>query len=79
MKVFNAGQQVDVPGQVLLDWANATTTYVGESAPGSGQADSAWQIKRITFDGSGNPTKIEWADEGSQINRWDQRASLVYS
>ena len=77
MKVFNAGQQIDVPGLVRIDRASATTTYIGEAAPGSADDDAAWQIKRITFDVAGNPVAVEWV-ENNGIARWDQRAVLSY-
>ena len=79
MKIFNAGQQIEVPGQILYDFASASVLYVGEALPGTDQADSAWQIKRITFDGAGNPVKTEWAGAGSQTNQWSQRSVLPYS
>ena len=79
MKIFNAGQQIDVPGQILYDFASSTVMYVGESLPGTSQADSAWQIKRITFDaGTGNPTKTEWANKGEYVSIWNDRATINY-
>lgn len=79
MKSFNAGQQIDVPGLRKIDSASSTTMYIGEAMPGAGDDAPAWQIQRITFDVNGNPTKVEWADKGSQINQWAQRLALTYS
>lgn len=78
MKIWEGGQQIDAPGRKLFDQASATTLYIGEARAGTEEAFSAWQIQRITFDVSGNPTEIAWANNGAAVSVWNDRASLEY-
>lgn len=53
--------------------------YIGTSAVGSLNSESKWQIKKLTFDGSGNCTAIQYADGNPNFdNVWDNRASGTY-
>ena len=61
------------------DFVDATTSYLGESFPGTATSAAAWRIQRFTFDVSGDVT-IEWADGNAIMdNVWDNRAALSYS
>jgi len=54
--------------------------YLGKALPGASKASAVWQIIKLTYDGSGNPTDIQWADGNENFdNIWDNRASLSYS
>lgn len=78
MDIVQNGVRIAVPSLKKLDQASATTLYIGEALPGSGDAWNSWQIKRVTFDESGNPTAIAYAEGGSNILLWSQRASYTY-
>lgn len=54
----------------------ATVIYAGRAERGTAASASAWIIKRILLDGSGNPTASAWA--GPNVI-WDNRAGLTYS
>lgn len=60
--------------------ANDNPIYIGRAEPGTGMTESYWQIKRLTYDGSGNCTRIEYAngDNGFKF-RWSSRAVYNYS
>jgi len=80
MKAFQTGQQVDVPGLVIIDYTTDDQyLYVGEALPGSDEVDNAWQIKRVEFDSSGREVAVTWANGGTRINQWSQRTVLPYS
>ena len=40
---------------------NNNPIYVGEALPGIAKSATGWRIKKITWDGDGNPTDIAWA------------------
>ena len=64
----------------LLDWASATTLYVGWADPGTAAGTAAWYIRRITFNGSGQPTAVEHANGVLSSNiAWTARAAQAYS
>ena len=59
---------------------NGNAIYIGTALPGSATTATVWQVKRLTYDGSGNMTALEWADGNDDFdNVWDDRASLNYS
>jgi YD repeat-containing protein len=59
---------------------NGNAIYIGGALPGTAQASTGWQIKRLSYDGSGNMTAMEWADgDDNYDNVWGDRASLSYS
>lgn len=54
--------------------------YLGKAIPGTATATAAWQIRKMTYDGSDNLTVIELADGNDDFdNIWDNRAALSYS
>jgi YD repeat-containing protein len=61
----------DVSGNVI---------YVGRAAPGSAVGNAVWQIRKLTYDATGNLLSVLWAG-GSRafVNTWTNRASLGYS
>lgn len=60
------------------DYIDATTSYLGEAAPGTATSAAAWRIKELTF--TGDDVTILYADGNSSFdNVWDDRASLSYS
>jgi len=59
--------------------ANAKVEYIGFANPGAGISASAWAIKRLTYDASGNVTDITWANSSLSLARmWDDRVSYQY-
>lgn len=79
MKIFQSGAQIEVPGQSKYDFVGSTHVFIGEALPGAGEDDAAWLIKKISFDGNGNPTATQWAEEGADTCRWSQHAGYTYS
>lgn len=54
--------------------------YLGTATQGSLKSDPAWQIRKLTFDGSNNVTDIKFAGGSSaSTSIWDNRASYTYS
>jgi hypothetical protein len=51
-----------------MDIVSSTLMYIGESPIGTLESAAGWVIKRITFDGSGNPVAEMYAS-GSWLNR----------
>lgn len=51
--------------------------YVGYTGLGVDESGSGWTIKRISLDGSGNPTTTEWT--GFRSATWDNRAMETYT
>jgi hypothetical protein len=66
---------------VALDFnGGSNPVYIGIAAPGSSQGAAAWQIRKLTYDGSSNPTDIQYAGGSTAFtNVWTNRASLSYS
>lgn len=63
-----------------IDYANATTIYIGFGAPGALEANPAWQIRRQTLDGSGRTTEINFAGGTVAYEQiWNNRTTLNYS
>lgn len=53
--------------------------YLGLAKIGSKDSDSAWQIRKFTYDASNNLTNIEWAGEDSLFDKvWDNRTTYNY-
>ncbi len=66
-------------GAHLIDQASATILYDGlAKRKNASAAGAVWQIKKVTFDGSGNATAVMWAD-GNELydNIWNNRATTV--
>jgi YD repeat-containing protein len=54
--------------------------YVGAALAGTATDATGWQIKKLTYDGSGNATAIDWAESSNSFNFvWDSRAGYTYS
>lgn len=68
----------DVPNSMLVDDVDASTSYIGESSPGTATSLALWRIKKISV--SGTLTSIQFADGNDRFdNIWDDRVSLSYS
>jgi len=65
----------------LDDTVGGTVLYFAQALAGSLNADSVWQIQRITFPTPGeDDSVIEWADGDIKYdNVWDDRLTLTYS
>lgn len=67
----------EAPNALIVDEANSTITYIGETKPGSSSATALWRIKRI--EEIGTTTTITFADGDDLFdNIWDNRTSLTY-
>ncbi len=55
----------------------ATVIYAGKANRGLATSTVGWTIQRTTLDAGGNPTTIQFTDEGTAI--WDNRATETYS
>ena len=66
---------------MILDYVGgANPIYVCRSLPGTASSAASWQICKLTWNGSNNPTNVQWADGNSNFdNVADNRASLSYS
>jgi hypothetical protein len=63
-----------------LDYDGGTNPiYIGLAAPGALTSEAKWLIKKLTFDGSNNPTAIKFANGSSNFDQiWADRASITY-
>lgn len=64
-----------------LDYVGGTNpVYLGIAAPGTTTATAKWQIRKLTFDGNNNITKMEYSNGSSSFDQvWNDRAGLSYS
>lgn len=64
-----------------LDWVGGTNPiYIGLAAPGSTTSSPVWQIRKFTYDGSGNLLSVLYAGgTAAYTSVYDDRASLSYS
>tara|TARA_Y100000034_G_C6910355_1_gene424444 strand:- start:12554 stop:13135 length:582 start_codon:yes stop_codon:yes gene_type:complete len=71
--------ELEVQYTKLIDQANTTITYIGESTAGTANTVLGWRIKRI--DERADPdVDILWADGDTNFdNAWTDRASKTYS
>ncbi len=60
----------------LYDLSNAATIYIGTAELGTAADAAAWRIKRVFFDGSGNPTETRWS---AATAVWDNRIGETYT
>lgn len=59
---------------------NGNPLYIGCAVPGTLTSDPLWQIRKLTWDLSGFPTDIQYANGTRSFAAvWDNRASLSYS
>lgn len=60
--------------------ASLQLEYIGEAEPGSGAGSLLWRIKKITYDGSGLQTDVQWAEGTRSFDKeWDERENYAYS
>lgn len=63
-----------------IEYSGDNPVYIGQALPGSLTSASLWQIRKLTFDGNGNVTVIQYANGSPNFNQaWDDRVSLNYS
>lgn len=68
------------PFATQFEYSGDNPIYIGLAQPGAATSDNVWQIRKLTFDGSGNVTVIQYANGNSSFsNIWDNRGSLSYS
>lgn len=66
------------------DYTGTSLIYAGFARPGAALTESVWQIRRCTYDASGNLTAITWPknSEGAVSNDfefiWNSRAAYTY-
>jgi hypothetical protein len=59
--------------------ANGNPIYLAIAPPGSTTSDARWQVRKLSFDASGNITTIQYANGSPNFdNVWDDRVSLTY-
>ena len=61
---FNTAIQYGTSGN-----ANGKQEYIGLAPPGSALAESVWQIKKLTYNASGQLTQITWADGNAEFDQ----------
>ena len=60
--------------------ASSQIEYVGEAEPGTGEGVAGWRIKKMTYDGAGLQTDVQWATGNRLFDKtWTGRAGYVYS
>ena len=60
--------------------ANGQIEYIGLSSPGASISASAWAIKRVQYDASGNATAVVWAQgTNAKSFMFDDRTTYTYS
>jgi len=66
---------------VNLDYQGGTNPiYIGRAEPGAAPTDPVWAIQRLTYDGNGNPTNVQWASGSiAYAFVWNDRTTLSYS
>lgn len=81
IRVGSDGSLTDSSNTTLLDFdGGSNPIYIGKATPGAATSASAWQIKKLTYDGSDNLVSIEHAGGTNGFTQiWDDRASLSYS
>ncbi len=63
-----------------IEWSGGNPIYVGEAVPGTLVTEAKWRIKKITWDGDGNPTDIKWADSVKTFTKvWNSRGDYTYA
>lgn len=59
--------------------ANGQPVYHGYAMPGTAKSAAGWRIKKITYDGNGFLTDVQWAGSVNTFSQvWDNRSSLSY-
>ena len=53
--------------------------YIGQARPGKLTSELGWQILKITYDISNDPTAIDFANSSNAFDFiWDSRATYTY-
>lgn len=56
------------------------TEYVGYAPPGTATTDTAWRIKKFTYDGNNLQTDTQFPEGSADFKfAWDSRTAYVYS
>ena len=65
------------PYQQVLDYAGGTSPiYIGWATPGVPTSAAKWKIRKLTYDGNGNVTQIQYANGDVGFTQiWDNRAT----
>ena len=66
--------------QVMENDGEGKVIFIGLAVPGSAKSAASWQIRKITYDGIGAATNIQFANSSTAFNQiWDNRSGLAYS
>ena len=64
----------------VFDYSGTDPIYIGMAPTGQSKASAVWQIRKLSYDGSGNITDIQFANGSRNFDQvWNDRASLSYS
>lgn len=59
---------------------NGNLIYLGTAEPGAATSDSAWRIKKMTYNASNQITNVQWPSASTLFSFvWDNRATYTYS
>jgi len=60
--------------------ASGDPVYVGKTARGNASSLGVWQIQKITYDGNGGVTDVQWPSKSDKFDFvWDDRTSYTYT
>lgn len=65
------------PYQQILDYQGGTAViYIGWATPGASTGEAKWKIRRLTYDGNGNTTQIQYMNGSVGFNQiWNNRVT----
>ena len=67
------------PRAIVIEYSGDNPIYIGLANPGTDTDDPGWQIRKLTFDGGGNVTRIQYANGSASYSAiWDNRATITY-
>ena len=68
-----------IPLSRQLDYVSGQSPiYIGEAVPGANVAQASWRIQKLTYDGNGNVTQIQWSSKYATFGDiWNNRATTV--
>lgn len=65
---------------IKVSYAGSNPEYIGYAAPGTATSAAAWQIRKVTYNGSGDITDVQFAAGVNDYTKvWDDRAGYSYS
>jgi len=86
IKIADDNNNIIVPSkdtqytQAVENNASGLPIYVGEAVPSSAKSAAAWRIKKLTYDGNGFLTDVQWADGTAAFTKvWDDRTGYSFS